>query len=171
MTARADTTAPLAVRAVDHVAITVPDLEQALDFFLRVLGARLQYRNAAPAGAIPDMVQRFHAPADAAYRLAKIDLAGMPMELFEYRGSGIDHHHTRRNCDAGGGHIGLLVDDIAAAMARLRAEPGVQVLAGPATLPAGHALAGRQWVYFLTPWGQQMELVTPPFTSPSSSSF
>jgi catechol 2,3-dioxygenase-like lactoylglutathione lyase family enzyme len=64
-----------------------------------------------------------------------------------------------RNSDVGGHHVALYVDDLDAAIAHLRAHE-VQVLDGP-TASRGPA-AGNRWIYFLSPWGMQFELVSYP---------
>jgi catechol 2,3-dioxygenase-like lactoylglutathione lyase family enzyme len=151
--------APLAVHAVDHVAYTVPDLPQAVDFFVNVLGAQIRYQRRSDALG-PDTSECFNVNPGASLRLAKLELAGTLLELFEYRDTG-SPTESIGNSACGGGHLGLLVDDFDAAVERMRETPGVRVLGKPSVLPADHPLAGRRWVYFLTPWGLQLELVSP----------
>jgi glyoxylase I family protein len=64
-----------------------------------------------------------------------------------------------RNSDIGGHHVALYVDDLDAAIAHLD-EHGVRVLEGP-TASRGPA-EGNRWIYFLSPWGMQFELVSYP---------
>lgn len=143
----------------DHASMTVPDLEQAVDFLTRVLGGRVLYRRVIAAGADPHaMSTNYHAHPDAALRLAKLDLGGLQLEVFEYDAPDTAAV-TARNCDPGGHHLGFAVQDIDHAVGVLNAEPGVRVLGSVSVLPDDHPLAGRRWVYFLTPWQQQMELV------------
>lgn len=155
---RKESSGALATRAVDHVSYTVPDLRQAVAFFVNVLGAQVRYErrsgelDAATAG-------RFHVAQGSSFQIAKLDLAGTPLELFEYSlrgGSTV----MAGNAVCGGGHIGLLVDDFDAAVERLRAVPDVRLLGESSVLPGDHLLAGRRWIYFLTPWGLQLELVS-----------
>jgi hypothetical protein len=47
----------------------------------------------------------------------------------------------------------------------LRTQPGVRVLGEPQTIADG-PIAGDRWVYFLTPWGMQMELIHLPTGAP-----
>lgn len=151
--------APLAIRALDHVSYTVPDLRQAVAFFVDVLGARLLYeRQSGPLG--PATVPTFGVDPAASFWLAKLDVAGMPLELFEYRLPG-GSQEVAGNATCGGGHLGLLVEDFDDAVARLRVQAGVRLLGEPSVLPPGHPFAGRRWIYFLTPWGMQLELVSP----------
>jgi glyoxylase I family protein len=63
------------------------------------------------------------------------------------------------NSDIGGHHLALYVHDIDAAVEYLRAE-GIRVLGEPTA--SSNASAGQRWVYFLSPWGMQFELVSFP---------
>lgn len=158
----ADTEPRARCRAVDHVSLTVPCLDQAATFFVEALGARELYRRAwaAPPAGDPAMAARFDMHEHAAFRLAKLDLGGLGLELFEYQAPDLSTVRPR-NCDAGGCHLGLLVDDVDAAAAHIGAMAGVRLLGTVSEIGAGHPLAGRRWIYFLTPWGQQLELVSP----------
>jgi catechol 2,3-dioxygenase-like lactoylglutathione lyase family enzyme len=64
-----------------------------------------------------------------------------------------------RNSDVGGHHVALYVDDIDAAVAHLH-EHGVRVLGEPTASSGAHE--GQRWIYFLSPWGMQFELVSYP---------
>jgi catechol 2,3-dioxygenase-like lactoylglutathione lyase family enzyme len=66
------------------------------------------------------------------------------------------HEHESDFCDIGGHHIGFLVDDMDAAVAYLKSK-GVQVQGEPTKMTQGPT-AGETWVYFLAPWGTQLEL-------------
>ena len=60
----------------------------------------------------------------------------------------------------GGHHIAFYVDDIEAAVAHLKSH-GVTVQGEINRIADGPA-AGSAWVYFLAPWGLQLELVSYP---------
>ncbi len=152
----------LSCARVDHVALTVPDLDAAAAFFTEVLGARELYRRHYRPGAdnAASMAERFNTHPEAACRLAKLDFLGTALELFEYRAPDLNRAMPR-NCDAGGAHLGITADNFPQALAALRRVPGVKILGEPSVLGPDHPLAGRRWVYFLTPWGLQMELVSP----------
>lgn len=148
--------------ALDHVAVTVPDLEEAVAFFVEVLGAEVVYRRAyAPAPGTDEMAVQFGAHPAASWRLAKLRLAGADLEVFEYRAPDLRMAFPR-GCDAGGGHLGLRVADVDAAVAELRDEPRVRVLGTVQEIPPPHPLAGRRWVYLFAPWGLVLELVADP---------
>jgi glyoxylase I family protein len=79
-------------------------------------------------------------------------------EVFQYTAPG-QRTGQPRNSDIGGHHIALYVDDLDRAMAYLRAH-GVTVQGDP-TASSGPS-QGQRWVYFLSPWGMQFELVSYP---------
>lgn len=152
------TSIPLIVRH-DHCSMTVPDVDDAVHFFVSVLGGEELYRREVPSGSDPDAMSRlFNAHPAAGFRLAKIRVGGLDLELFEYQAPDTAPT-TARNCDPGGHHIGFLVYDIDWAADALAAVDGIRILGAVSQLPNGHPLAGRRWIYFLTPWGQQLELV------------
>jgi catechol 2,3-dioxygenase-like lactoylglutathione lyase family enzyme len=144
---------------VDHVAITVPDLQQALDFFVNVLGCE----HAFTAGPFSDptgtwMETNLAVDPRAATTLAMVRCGPTQnVEIFQYDAP---DQVTRgpRNSDIGASHIAFRVTDMAAAVAYLRAQPGVTVLGDP-TPVSGQPNGGLTFVYFQTPWGLSMELV------------
>ncbi|GAB7007935.1 hypothetical protein JCM18899A_54140 [Nocardioides sp. AN3] len=146
--------------ALDHFSLTVPNLEQAVDFFIRALGARLKYTRVLAPGSEPALMEEnYLAHREAGFALAKLELGGLGIELFEY--SAPDQSRSQpRNCDLGGTHLGIVVPDIDEAIRLAATYPGVRVLGEPQTLRGDHPLGGRRWVYLLTPWGQQFEFVS-----------
>jgi hypothetical protein len=84
---------------------------------------------------------------------------GVNFEIFEY--SAPDQvAEPPRNSDIGGHHLAVYVDDIAAALEHLRAH-GVRIMGDVQVIDDGPA-AGSSWIYFLAPWGLQLELVSYP---------
>jgi catechol 2,3-dioxygenase-like lactoylglutathione lyase family enzyme len=147
------------VRYADHVAFTVPDLDQAVAFFVQALGAHELYRSTRG----PDerfMPENFAVPADASLTLAMLRLPpNLNIELFEWSTADRRADHPRHS-DAGGHHLCFLVDDVDEAITVLREIPGVRVL-GDRKEVAGDSprVAGNRWTYFLSPWGLLMEIV------------
>ncbi|GLI26550.1 glyoxalase [Agromyces rhizosphaerae] len=149
------------LRGSDHIGITVPDLDQADDFFVRVLGAERFYDLGPFAFEEGDWMAEHLAvhPRTVMRRLRFYRLGhGVNFEVFEYE-SADEYRPAPRNSDVGGHHVALYVDDLDAAVAYLRAE-GVRVLGEPTT--SRNASEGQRWVYFLSPWGMQFELVSFP---------
>ena len=149
------------LRGTDHIGFTVPNLDEAVAFFVDVIGCEPFY-DLGPFQADDDWM-RTHLnvhPRAVMRRLKFLRCRnGSNFEIFEYE-SPDQRREPPRNSDVGGHHLAFYVDDFAAALAHLRAH-GVRVLGEPTVRTAGPS-AGQTWVYFLTPWGMQMELVSYP---------
>ncbi|MCA0244135.1 MAG: VOC family protein [Proteobacteria bacterium] len=147
-------------RGVQHVGLTVPDMVQAVTFFVEHLGCELLFcEGPFTLGASSAQAHQ----VDAGTVLVKLGMlrcaAGALLELFEYRA--VDQRADPvRNVDNGGHHIAFQVDDIDAAAARLQAG-GVR-LCGQVNRSIGGPFEGLGWLYFLAPWGLQLELVQIP---------
>src|SRR5208282_2210360 len=151
------------VRSVDHVAYTVPDLEQAISFFVDYLGGELIFRDGPFDGTGKDYMRRkLNVHPDATSRLAMLRMGrDFNLELIEYEAE--DQRTTvPRNSDIGASHLALYVDDIYEAHAYMRSVPGVTLFEGPNVVPEDSPVAGQSWFYFLTPWGMTMELTSDP---------
>lgn len=150
------------MRGVDHIGLTVPDMDEAVDFFTEILGCQ----KAMSFGPFRDDQGTFMQDlldVDPRAVIRQITLLrcgfGSNIELFDY--SAPDQKEVRpRNSDIGGHHIAIHVDDIEAAAAYLRAH-GVRTLMGPMPVTEGPA-AGQTILYFFAPWGLQMELISYP---------
>jgi catechol 2,3-dioxygenase-like lactoylglutathione lyase family enzyme len=149
------------------VALTVPELEPAVDFFCERLGAIFLYRSARAAepGTVA-MARDFGVHPEASLEFVALRLGpALNLELFEWH-SPDRRPDGPRSSDAGGHHLGLYVRDVEAAVAYLRGVPGVRLLGHIKTSPPGTPIAGSRWIYFLTPWGLQMELIQRPSPLP-----
>jgi catechol 2,3-dioxygenase-like lactoylglutathione lyase family enzyme len=150
------------VRSVDHVAFTVPDLDEAISFFVEHLGGELIFHDGPFSGKSDEMTRRLNVDPRAKCRLAMVRMGRtMNLELFEYRAP-VQRTELPRNSDVGGHHLALYVDDIDAAHAYVSAIPGVVVMDGPNGVAEDAPVAGQRWFYFTTPWGMQMELTSCP---------
>jgi catechol 2,3-dioxygenase-like lactoylglutathione lyase family enzyme len=148
------------VRRLDHVGITVPDLGQAHDFLVGVLGAEYRYRLDSRTGS--DSWMSTHLGVDDAAAIREIRFYRLPggavVEVFDYAAPN-QVRVPPRNSDIGGHHLAFYVDDLDAAVAYLEAAE-VTVMGTPTVSGGGHV--GQRWVYFLAPWGLQCELVSYP---------
>lgn len=149
------------LRGTDHIGFTVPDLEQADDFFVRVLGCERVYSLGPfsdPDGAWMRENLAVH-PRTVMRELRFYRCGnGSNFEVFEYEPAD-EQRPQPRNSDLGGHHLAFYVDDFDAAVAYLRAE-GIRLLGEPTR--SGGASRGQTWIYFLSPWGMQFELVSYP---------
>lgn len=150
---------------VDHVALTVPDLDEAVRFYGDVFGARELYRlgpfDSSELPPMPDgrdWSQAHVNVAGARLMIAMLELASnLKLELFQYDKPEDSRKTPPANCDLGGHHIALAVDDLSSALEYLR-QKGLRVMEGPILINQGPA-AGTKVNYFLDPWGNQLELV------------
>jgi glyoxylase I family protein len=147
------------LRRVDHIGFTVPDLDQAHRFLVDVLGFEYLY-SLGPFKHDDDWMATHlavHPRAEMNNRFYRCGGETL-LEVFEYDAP--DQRTTQpRNSDIGGHHVAMYVDDLDAAVEHLKAA-GVEVFAGP-TASKGPA-DGNRWIYFLSPWGMQFELVSYP---------
>lgn len=145
---------------LDHIGFTVPDLEQAHDFLVDVVGCEYMYRLGPFQSGDDWMHEHLNVDPRAVMReLRFYRLAGRAVfEVFDYEAPD-KRDALPRNSDNGGHHVAIYVDDLDAAVAYLRGR-GITVLGDP-TASKG-ASEGQRWVYFLAPWGMQFELVSYP---------
>lgn len=145
----------------EHVGFTVPDIEAATRFFVDVIGCDVVFEVGPFASDDDWMAVHLGVHPRAQIRLLRMLRCknGPAFELFEYAHPGAAQVPPA-NSDVGAAHLGFMVDDMAAAVAHLRAH-GVTVQGDPTTMQDGPT-AGLTWVYFLAPWGMQLELVSYP---------
>jgi catechol 2,3-dioxygenase-like lactoylglutathione lyase family enzyme len=149
----------LGLVGMDHVGITVPDINQAIEWYEDILGAVaplsfgplegafLQGVLDVPAGTKIDQITSLRIGHSA------------NIELFQYEAPG-QRHDMPRNSDWTGHHVAFYVTDIDAAVAYMDSR-GVTRMFGPFSLTAGPA-AGQTINYFRTPWGSYIEFISYP---------
>ena len=150
------------LRGHDHTGVTVPDMAQAVDFFTNVVGCQ----KAMSFGPFRDDQGTFMQDA------LNVDPRAVIEEIVQIRcghGSNIELLHyaspdqkdmTPKNSDIGGYHIALYVDDVQAAKDYLDGK-GVKTFLGPIPVEEGPA-AGQTILYFVAPWGLQLEAISYP---------
>jgi glyoxylase I family protein len=154
----------LAVLRADHIGLTVPDLDAAVAFYTDAFAARELFRmgpfDAADLPRSPDgrdWTETHVNVPDARLQFAVLELApGLRLELFAYERPADAGTNAPRNCDVGGHHLGLCVEDLEVATAVLQGR-GVTVLE-PIVIDEG-PMAGTRSAYALDPWGNHIELV------------
>ncbi|MDQ0867303.1 VOC family protein [Arthrobacter globiformis] len=149
-------------RNVDHMGLTVPDLDAAIGFFVEHLGCEVAWRiGPFQSSGTSWMTDNLNVHADASCDIAMLRMGPtFNIELFQYQSP--DQVQTLpKNSDWGGSHLAIYVDDIVAAVNYLRDVPGVVLQGEPKNVTDGGPTDGNRWCYFQTPWGQQMELISP----------
>jgi catechol 2,3-dioxygenase-like lactoylglutathione lyase family enzyme len=129
------------VRGLDHVALTVADVERTIEFYARTLGAELLYEELWRAGRLPVAILQLgasrlslHAAAKPAQPHARAPSPGSADVCFRWDGP------------------------LAEAAARLAAA-GVAVEEGPVPRPAADGQAGAS-LYFRDPDGNLLEVLS-----------
>ena len=143
----------VSARHVDHVGVTVPNLEAAISFFEDALGADLLWKlgpfDETPTGT---PIRSIH--------LAMLRLGpNINVELMAFDADS-QQRTMPSNIDYGATHIAFFVDDIDAAAASLTAH-GAELLKGPLDAKGDVKQGERIW-YFKTPWGGFMEILWRP---------
>ncbi|WP_454866870.1 VOC family protein [Pseudomonas lini] len=149
------------VRAIEHVGITVPDIEKATRFFVEAFGAQTLYDMLdEPLGGQAVETGLGIPPGAVIQVIRMLRLGNGPnLELFSY--SGVAQAQPVVPSDFGIQHICIYVDDIDVAADRLEKAGGI-LLSRPGDLPGLDAGEGNRYVYTRTPWGSTIELVTYP---------
>lgn len=149
------------MRGLQHIGITVPNLGEGVAFFRDVLGCEPFFTFGEFTFEDDWMARHLNVHPRATIRDFQMVRCGngTNLEVFEYT-SPDQNRRGPRNSDIGGHHLAFYVDDMDAAVAYLK-EQGISVLDTPSTFTEGPA-AGLTWVYFLAPWGLQLELVSFP---------
>ena len=151
---------------VDHVGVTVPDLDAAVAFYSELFGCTERFRmgpfDSRELPRTPDGRDWCGAHVnvvDGRFRFVMLQLGpNLMLELFQYDRPIERRTEPPRNCDIGGHHIALRVTDIDAAIAYLKKKDGMRLMDGPIVVTDGDC-AGMRVIYFLDPWGNQLELV------------
>lgn len=144
----------MTVRGLDHASVTVANLDRSLRFYHGLLKIPVLGRGVDEGPPIAGSA----GSARSRFRYADLDLGkGQILELLQYL-------RPRRRplrptpFAPGGGHIGILVEDLDAALGRLRAA-GVRAQFDPIRLEAPSWWAGARVVYVSDPDGTTVELV------------
>ena len=138
------------IHGVDHAAIVVPSLDDALAFYGAVLGFEVESDSRWPVGS--RRVDRLVGLDDSAARVVIVRLGGTRLELFEY-GSPTPRPRDPdfRVCDEGLTHICLRVSAIREEYERLR-EAGMVFNDEPIDVGTSICVYGRD------PFGNVIEL-------------
>ncbi|CAM3748707.1 glyoxylase I family protein [Kerstersia gyiorum] len=150
---------------VDHVSLTVTDMDAASAFYCSTFGGIELYRlGPFDAREFPrqpdgrDWTLAYQNVADARFQIAMLALGpNLMLELFSFTRPDDRATHLPRNCDPGFGHIAFKVRDLDAAIEFLR-QRGLPLMEGPIVISDGPC-AGLRVQYFLDPFGNQLELV------------
>lgn len=150
------------LKAVDHVSLTVDDIEAAVDFYIRVFKAEVLYRlGPMEFGQMED--GRDWSDSHINVHGAEIIIVmlklspSLNLELFEYIKPESANKIPPSSADVGSRHVCFEVDNIEAAISYLE-ENGCHALQGPILMTEGPCPPAKYW-YLLDPFNHQLELV------------
>ncbi|HUW78843.1 MAG TPA: VOC family protein [Candidatus Nanopelagicaceae bacterium] len=149
------------LRGTEHIGFTVPDLDQATDFFVNVIGCELVYSLGPFEHQDSDwMLEHLNVHPRTVMRELRFFRCGHGpnFEVFQFEPAEPPAPQPK-NSDIGGHHLAFYVDDFDLGLAHLRSH-NVRILGEPTF--SKNASEGQRWVYFLSPWGMQLELVSFP---------
>lgn len=149
------------LRGADHLGFIVPDLDEAVKFFVEVMGCEAFYKM-GPFKADDDWMA-VHLGVNPRAEIPQMRLVrcgyGANLEILQYKTLDQDVRMPK-NSDLGGYHFAFYVDDMDRAVTYLKSK-GVKFLGEPTVMASGPS-AGETWGYFLAPWGMNLELVSYP---------
>jgi catechol 2,3-dioxygenase-like lactoylglutathione lyase family enzyme len=147
----------LHVQAVESIGITVDDLDRSVAFFTQVLGFE-KVSEVEQAGA---PWEKLTGVFGARFKVARLRLGQEAIELTDYLAPrGRPYPQDTRANDVWFQHIAIVVSDMDAAYARLRAAGVEHASTGPQSLPQSiPAAAGIRAFYFRDPDGHFLELL------------
>jgi len=147
----------LGLVGMDHVGITVPDIDEAVAWFENVMGcvAPLTF---GPFSGVQDLLDVD--PQAVIHQITMVRCGrSANIELFDYSAPN-QRTDFPKNSDWAGHHIAFYVTEIDAAVQYMVAH-GAQKFFGPLPVTDGPA-AGQSINYFRTPFGTYIELISYP---------
>ncbi len=140
------------ISSVDHTGLVVASLDEALRFWVGLLGGRILRRDRASGAGLRNVTG---AP-DAELEFVMLEVAGRKIELLEYAGVARIEGRIPEPFEVGALHIAVLVDDLEAMIAAV-ADFGWR----PQGTPQVSAL-GATVVYIVGPDGATLEAIQLP---------
>lgn len=147
------------IEGIDHTAISVPDIEAAVDFYCNTLGFEVVSESSWARGS--KSIDALVGLVDSASRVVMVRLGDSRIELFEYTSPAPRARDPEtRVCDHGITHVCLVVRGIEAEVERLR-DAGVRFESDPIDVGTSLAVYGRD------PFGNVLELKQPKAETPA----
>ena len=147
---------PAGGTTVDHVGLTVTDLDAAIAWYRDVFGLEV-LQGPSVIGGEEDRVRDIFGPGVADFRLAYLGTeTGARLQLFEFTEPAVERRtESFEYWRTGISHLGLACVDVAEAVARLEAHGGRRRSAIHGAPP------GPVYCYCEDPDGNVIELITP----------
>lgn len=149
---------------IDHVSMTVPDMEAATLFFQNIFQARIVVEGLketdAPWGG-PSVETAFGLPEGSRVRARRVLSLGRGANIELFCFDYVDHAQAAHTYDYGLQHFAVYVDNLQNTASKFLKAGGV-LLADSTYIEAvkkGRG-PGEGWLYGKTPWGTVIEMVT-----------
>lgn len=153
------------ILGIQHVGLTVSNIDEALTWFREALGFKELFREDPIDIDNEHWAQALGVPLGSRMEASVLIGcgAGIELELFQYS-SPIARRPRPLNCEDGGHHLALQVTDIDAAAKHL-VKAGATLM-GPINDNPHGPWEGVDWVYLKTPFGLYLELMQFPKDGP-----
>lgn len=157
------------VQGMDHVGITVPDIERVTAFFAEAFDAEVIYASKTPSDEPSEgeeaerTLDLFPETRVVAVRMVRLRY-GPGGELFQMEGP--EQREPVRPSDYGLQHFAVYVDDMEAAVAKFEAAGGTMFTPPREIMFDLEKGEGNRFCYGATPWGSVIELITYPSPMP-----
>lgn len=145
---------------IDHVGMNVPNIDSAVAFFSDVMSF-VPVTTIGPLTLDDAWRKKYnmHPGAEVEKIVSMRAGNGANLELFQYKSPEANQKQPY-NDDAGLNHFAVYTSDIYGSVKYLKSK-GINVL-NDAIVNSQGQTAGETWVYFVTPWGAKIELITYP---------
>ncbi|HAU5565756.1 TPA: VOC family protein [Serratia fonticola] len=157
------------IRGMDHIGITVSDINEATQFFEQAFGAQVIYDSVAltdedvKGQEAEKILNLFPGTEISAVRMLTLQ-HGPGLELFEMKGP--QQNQPQRPSDFGIQHFGVYVDDMQEAINRFE-NAGGKMFTAPQPLMFPTEIGNNNYFcYGQTPWGSVIELISLPSAMP-----
>ncbi|WP_192987892.1 VOC family protein [Carnobacterium mobile] len=152
-------------RGIDHIGVTVPDIEQATLFFQKAFAAEVIYDNLAAADE-PKSGQQVEQslglkPGTTEMRIRMLAVGNSAnIELFQF--GNVSQRQPVIASDYGLQHVAFYVDDIQKAVEQFTQSGGKLLSKSNKLSSAAESGFGNQFVYGRAPWGMLVEMISYP---------
>lgn len=145
---------------INHLGLTVPDIDEATEYFKSAFGAKIAYdglTNADEPRAGQVVEQQLGLPKGGKIIRQRMLVIGNGPEIEMFEIEATPQREPIKLADYGWNHLSLYVTDIDKALAQA-VKAGGQALSGVHGNSRYEDTPGNGSVYVLTPWGSLVEL-------------
>ncbi|MEH6589451.1 MAG: VOC family protein [Halioglobus sp.] len=140
---------PVKVRGIHHIALVVPCLERAQEFYVGILGFELvDQAHFSPSPSTDKLTELTGAECD----MIMVKTGSIFIEIFEFQTPTVEDAAARQLCDHGFTHLALEVEDVIVAWEQLQ-DAGVRWHCPPQDMGDGYLMC-----YGRDPFGNVLEI-------------